>query len=375
MSKTLKKRAICLNLIKSITKSKGFFTISDLIKETGVPRSTIQDWINRLINEGYVHRIEDAAGSRPAKFNYILKSDYPTTACKIIFTCLDRKNNLVEIYHFCGSEGCTSYCANAHRQIGGLIINTQHDGMFLRELAQIGRKPLKGLGSKAAVGIEEIIIEDNEIVQTIKATGGPAYSLTETMGGAIGVRRIKYTKKSKYIVGKIYTPALEHITVGIDDTDDIDEGATWAISLSLLNNLKNIYRIAHKIVFLNPKIPYKTAGNNACFIEFAISESDYNHVITDIQEFLKYKTVSEQTSIAVMRGLLVPEPLKQFANYVRSKEVSIDLAESTAKKLNIDLIEITGKRGKVGALASLAFLRESSSTMLNPEAMIIIKNS
>ena len=100
MSKTLKKRTVCLNLVKTISKKKGFFTITDIIDETNTPRSTIQDWINRLVVEGYIVKMEDAAGSRPAKFNYIMKSEYPT-ACKNIFTCLDRENNLVEIYHFC----------------------------------------------------------------------------------------------------------------------------------------------------------------------------------------------------------------------------------------------------------------------------------
>ncbi|TFG05377.1 MAG: sugar-specific transcriptional regulator TrmB [Promethearchaeota archaeon] len=371
MSKTLKKRAICLNLIKSITKTKGYFTITDLIKETSVPRSTIQDWINRLLNEGYVNVIEESSGSRPARFNYLLKSEYPTTACKNIFTCVDRENGLVEIYHFCGSEGCTSYCAYAHQQTGGVIINTRHDGLFLRELARIGRKPLDGLGSKSAVGIEEITIEGDEVVQTIRATGGgPAYSLTETMGGAMGVRRIDHTKKGTHIEGKIYTPALQHLTIGIDDTDDLEEGATWAISLSLLNNLKPIHRIAHRIVFLNPQISYKTLGNNASFIELALQETDYAAILNDIQDFLRYKTVSEETAIAVMKGLVVPDALIHFANKVRVKEVAIADAEKVAKELGIDLIEITGERGKIGALASIAFLREKPDTLLNPEVNI-----
>ncbi len=375
MSKTLKKRTVCLNLVKSITKKKGYFTINDIMKETNSPRSTIQDWINRLIHEGYITRIEEAAGSKPAKFNYIMKSEYPT-ACKNIFTCLDRVNNLVEIYHFCGSEGCTSYCAYAHRQTGGVIIETRYDGMFLRELAKIGREPLIGLGSKSAVGIEEIFIEENEIVQTIKATGGPAYSLTETMGGAIGVKRIEHSKQISYIEGKIYTAALEHITVGIDDTDDVEEGATWATSLALLNNLKNVHRIAHKIVFLNPEIPYKTMGNNASFIEFAVRESNFPRVLNDIQEFLRNKTVSEETAIAVMRGLIVPLNLKHFANKVRSKEISITEAEKVASELpTVNLYEITGEQGKIGALASLAFLREDATSLLNPDIKIDINNS
>jgi methanogenesis imperfect marker protein 11 len=372
MSKILKKRAVCLNLVKSITKKKGYFTITDILEESSLPRSTIQDWINRLLNEGYIGRSEDASGSRPAKYHYLLKAEFPATACKNIFTCIDRERNLVEIYHFCGSQGCTSYCAYAHKEIGGVILETNHDGFFLRELAQIGSAPLIGLGSKSGVGIEEIKVQNNEIIQSIKATGGPAYSLTETMGAAVGVNRIEYSKNGAYIDGKIYTDVLEHITVGIDDTDDLEEGATWAISLSLLNNLKFINRIAHKIVFLNPTIPFKTLGNNACFIEFAVKESDFEPVLSDIQDFLAYKTVSEQTAIAVMKGLMAPRKLKEFANQVREKEIPIAKADQVAKELKIQLIEITGERGKVGALASLAFLREDSSCLINPECKIKI---
>lgn len=374
MSKTLKKRSVCLNLVKTITKKQGYFTITDIIKETNAPRSTVQDWINRLINEGYIERQEDASGSKAAKFNYIMKPEY-TTACKNIFTCLDRKNNVVEIYHFCGSEGCTTYCAYAHRLSGGVILETRHEGFFLRALAKIGHEPLQGLGTKSGVGIEEITIQDDEIVQLIKATGGPAYSLTETMGGALGVKRIEHIKKADYIEGKIYTYALEHVTVGIDDTDDFEEGATWAVSLSLLNNLKRIHRISHKIVFLNPKIPFKTRGNNASFIEFAVKESDYEYVLKDIIDFLSYKTVSEQTAIAIMKGLIVPTDLKRFANQVRSKEVDISKADQLAKELDIQLIEITGEQGKVGALASLAFLREDAPCLINPDCKIKLSSS
>ncbi|HUX98386.1 MAG TPA: hypothetical protein VMV49_02415 [Candidatus Deferrimicrobium sp.] len=375
MSKILKKRTVCLNLVKSITKKKGSFTITDLLEETNLPRSTIQDWINRLLNEGYIGRTEEASGSRPARYNYLLKAEYPTTACKNIFTCIDRERNIVEIYHFCGSQGCTAYCAYAHKEVGGVILETRHDGFFLRELAQIGSAPLIGLGSKAGVGIEEIKLQENEIIQSITATGGPAYSLTETMGAAVGVNRIEYSKDGSYISGRIYTDALEHITVGIDDTDDTDEGATWAISLSLLNNLKNINRIAHKIVFLNPTIQYKTLGNNASFIEFAVKQSDFEPILNDIQDFLAYKTVSEQTAIAVMRGLMAPDKLKEFANEVREKEIPIAKADQIAKELKIQLIEITGEQGKVGALASLAFLREEASCLINPECKIQINSS
>jgi predicted transcriptional regulator len=143
MSKTLKKRAVCLNLVKSITKTKGYFTINDLLKETSVPRSTIQDWINRLVNEGYINRAEEPAGSRPAKYSYVLKSEYPATACKNIFTCLDREHKLVEIYHFCGSEGCTSYCAYAHKEMGGVILETRNEDFFLENSQKSAERPLK----------------------------------------------------------------------------------------------------------------------------------------------------------------------------------------------------------------------------------------
>ena len=68
-----------------------------------------------------------------------------------------------------------------------------------------------------------------------------------------------------------------------------------------------------------------------------------------------------------MRGLIVPEKLKLFANRVRAREISVREADNIANELNIDLVEITGERGKIGALASIAFLREEPSCLMNPE--------
>ena len=56
MSKIIQKAKLCRRIIKNICTLKGSFTISDVIKETQLPRSTVTDWVNRLVEEGIIKK-------------------------------------------------------------------------------------------------------------------------------------------------------------------------------------------------------------------------------------------------------------------------------------------------------------------------------
>ena len=48
MAGVIEKRREFLELMRDCTLKKGFFTVHDIEEQTKIPRSTIQDWINRL---------------------------------------------------------------------------------------------------------------------------------------------------------------------------------------------------------------------------------------------------------------------------------------------------------------------------------------
>ncbi|MEX2723892.1 MAG: hypothetical protein Q6367_008360 [Candidatus Freyarchaeota archaeon] len=373
MSKILEKRELCVGLVRRLTEEFGSFTVQDVISETGLPRSTVQDWIRRLLDEQQINLVESPSGRKPARYAYRAKLGLPFSACKRIFTTVDKIHGIGEIYHQCSSEGAVMFCAFTHKKAGGAITSTRYEGLMLRERFRLGEKLTekfdKQLGT--SVVVERVDLRGDQIVQTLKAFGGPAHSLTETMRNAKGVLRVEFEDKGNYTEGRIFTKPLEHLTLGIDDTDTEEEGATWALSLSLLDYLsENVEKISHKVVMLNPNIKYKTAGNAVSFIEIAADPKKYQEIVSSSVDFLKKRTLSEDTAIAVLRGLEIPKELIDFANKVRAKEVEIGEALEVAQKCGIEIFEVTGKRGIVGAVASLAFWESKPDILMDASTSI-----
>lgn len=371
MSKILEKRKLCIGLVRRLTDEVGSFTVQDIILETGLPRSTVQDWMVRLLEEQQIDLIAGASGRKPARYSFRVKHGLPFSACKRIFTTIDSIHGIGEIYHHCSSEGAVMFCAFTHKKAGGAIISTRYEGLMLREKFRLGDIPQMEIAKQRgpSVVVERVDLLGDKVVQTLKAFGGPAHSLTETMKNAKGVLSVELYDKEGYTEGRIYTEALEHLTIGIDDTDTEDAGATWALSLSLLDYLgESVEKISHKVVMLNPDIKFKTAGNAVSFIEIAINPNKYDEIITKCVNFLIKTTLSENTTIAVLHGLHIPNDLIKFANNVRTKEVKISEAIKTAKKCGIDVFEITGKMGVVGAVASLAFFESNPQILMDASA-------
>ncbi len=334
-----------------------------------LPRSTVQDWISRLLVEKSIQVVSEASGRKPAQYSYTRTP--LISPCKKIITTADVKNGLVEIYHKCQSVGAQNYCAIEYMK-DGLVYESDITGLFLRQKARIGEKAIdftkKG---SASIGIERIeIIDGKFVLQTIKSKiGGAAIAVTKTLDKARGCLHMEVEDNGSYVTGKLRTNLLLHYTVGVDDTDDEQhEAATWEVTMRLMNALSDelkVESIAHKIVRLYPDITHKTGGNSACFIEVGVLPEKVKEFKEYCIEFLQQETDSMETAIAFMEGLVVPEKLKAFARKARQGEVTIDEAKQVAKELGIDLLRISGDWGMIGALASIGFLYASREELLD----------
>ncbi len=87
MSSVLERRREYLRLLRQFTLDRGFFTVTDIQQATRIPRSTAQDWVNRLIREGCVLVREEKHGRSAA--HYMAISAMPSSTCKRIFTTID----------------------------------------------------------------------------------------------------------------------------------------------------------------------------------------------------------------------------------------------------------------------------------------------
>lgn len=357
--------------MREYTLEKGFFTTTEIAESSSIPRSTMQDWINRLIDEKCVIMKEEQRGRSPAKF--ITSTALLQAACKRIFTTVD--GNRVAIFHHCLSGGCAGFCRYHHCLAGGIIDSAQREGTLLIEYANLdGGYPEKeieiGLHPSSAVGITGIRRTGDYIIQTIKCIGGPAYSLTDMMGMAKGVEKIDISFKDNLVKGEVYTKAMTHAIIGIDDTDSKSGGATFALALGLLQYLSKfdgVIPIGHRVVMLNPAIEFCTAGNSASFIELAVEPEDLGHIRDIASRFVEEESQSDNFGFALKAGFMIPESLKKFGDRARFGETDIASAEQVAEENGIYL---TGERGRIGALAAIAFRGLDNDILLNPSAGI-----
>jgi hypothetical protein len=368
MPGVLERRREILKLMRSYTLDRGFFTVSDIAGSTGLPRSTAQDWINRLLDEGCLIVREEQRGRSPAR--YLAKSAMPSSACRRIFTTID--GDSVEIYHECLSAGSAAYCEFHHRRAGGVLSRVSRDGTLLRERAFLGSHDASiGLFPDPAVGVTGLRRDGEDLVQNIRCVGGPAYSLTDMMAHAEGVRDVKVERSGPFVEGKVTTRAMRYLAIGIDDTDTPEGGATFALSLALhqhLSTLERVMPIGHHVVMLNPDNPERTAGNSASFIELAADPAVCGQIREHSLRFVSDEALSPEWGIAIKAGFTVPRDLRRFGNRVRTGRVTRKEAEETARRHGIFT---AGGRGIIGAVAAVSCIGLDTSILLDPRMAIL----
>lgn len=326
-----------------------------------MPRSTFCDWVKRFLRAGLIEELEPARGRRPAK--YVCKQDveHLVSPCKRIFATVDLRAGLAEVYHECVSVGALNYCAKEYLRGGGSTIGTFIEGPLLRirMMLNLHREVRVGKPPLPAIGVTGLEVYGGELEFSVKVYGGAAYSIIKSMSYARGVLNTRWFKKGDQYCSKIKLKVYEHLSIGIDDTDREGDGATWALAIELMSELRRLFPdiepIAHKVVQLYPYLDEKTGGNYASLIEVAVPPELKGAVVSTACDIVASKTKSPNTSVALMWGLTVPEEVKKLLISARKSKVTIqEVLEKMNKMENVVVKEITGLRGCIGALAALA---------------------
>ncbi|MFA6672089.1 MAG: sugar-specific transcriptional regulator TrmB [Methanoculleus sp.] len=364
MSRVLERRKQYLRLMRQATLERGSFTVADIAEAFDTPRSTVQDWVNRLIEDECVLLAEEQRGRHAAR--YVASSVMPESACRRVFTTIDGSE--VEIYHECMSGGCAAFCEFHHARAGGALQSVHRDGTLLRERAILGRRDVAvGLDPAPAVGIVGVYHDDGYIRQQIRCIGGPAYSLTDMMSFAEGVCGVTLHREGAVVEGEVVTRALAYVAIGIDDTDTGTEGATFALALALLQHLAKldgVMPIGHKVAMLNPRLEERTAGNSCSFIELAVEPDQVPRVEESAVRFVAGEAASPAWGVAVRQGFRVPGALRAYGRSARESVLTREVAEATAGRFGAHL---HGGRGVIGALAAVALIGLPHGVLLDPE--------
>ncbi|MCK9151112.1 methanogenesis marker protein 11 [Methanobacterium alcaliphilum] len=273
-----------------------------------------------------------------------------------VLTMVD--GDLVEIveYHPCLSG--SHWIVHQYQRTSELILKSYRDGNKHVFLTKVGKIPLELKASINAAGIEEVSVENDEVKVVHAGLAGAGVGAAMCRGMAQGVKRVElYDVGGGSKLGKaaVVTPKMEKLVLGVDDTDTKDEGATWTMAHNMGMELakQGFQYLDHLIVQLYPHNPHKTQNCVSIALTFAINPGERDKIVEKARKILKENTLSEKTSIAVLDGLKIPPELKAYAERAKKSMISVEEAEEIARKVGVELIEVTGSQGKIGALAAL----------------------
>jgi len=273
-----------------------------------------------------------------------------------IITMVD--DNLVEIVEIHPCIGGSEWVVYQYKRSSDLVLKSKRDGNKHVFLVKEGKTDLKLRPSFAAAGIEEISVENDEVKVVHAGLAGAGVGAAMCRGMAEGVKRVElYDVGGGSKLGKaaVITPLMEKVVIGIDDTDTKEEGATWTLANNVGVELSQMgfEYLDHVIVQLYPHNPNKTQNCVAIALVFAVKPGQRDNLIEKTAELLKKSTLSNKTSMAILDGIKIPEKLREYSDAAKKSMITVEEAEKVAEDLGIQLVEVTGSQGKIGALAAL----------------------
>jgi methanogenesis imperfect marker protein 11 len=245
-----------------------------------------------------------------------------------------------------------------------LVYYSKRDGARNIFRVKLGETDLELVPGLAAAGIEKVSIDEDEIKIQYSGLGGAGVAIAMARGQAEGVSQIEVYEwggGGKRARAAVVVPRLEKIVFGIDDTDTPTSGATWALANEIgyiLDKLDGNYFTGHTINQLFPQNPHKTQNCVSIAISFAVQPEKSGSLVEELTNILRKNTESDETGLAVFKGIEVPGALRRYSRMAKMKMIDVSAAKAVAKNNAVELYEITGERGLIGALAAIGFYDE-----------------
>ncbi len=266
--------------------------------------------------------------------------------------------NMVEIVEEHPCPNGSEWVIYQYKRTSPLILSAWREGNKHHFVCKVGKANLKLIPSLSAGGIEEIKVDDKYIYITYAGLAGAGVGalLRKDAENVVDIKIIKEGGGSKIGKSQVITHKMEKIIVGIDDTDNKDEGATWVLAHKIGEHIEKkglAYYLDHTIVQLYPGTPDKTQNCVSIALSFAVLPENKNKVINEIINILDKESVSDNTAIAVYNGLFASKNMRLFTLRAKREVVSLEEAKNVAEKNNIKLIPIRSEKGLIGAVAAL----------------------
>lgn len=279
-----------------------------------------------------------------------------------IYALTDAGGELVELHEFHArgaATGGSAWEVYHFPRTSPLILEAKREGARNVFLCRAGVNELNLIPGLASAGLERVDILEDSVELTYAGLAGGGVAVTacrgmargvlgmeiESLGGGAGLGRAKLT-----------LPRLRKLVVGLDDTDDAERGATWAVANEaawLTEQNGQAAYVYHVISQLFPQNPYRTTNCCSTAVTLGVDQSRVDEVLDCFMAMVKERCYSDEAGAAVMQSVTIPPELTRFTRAAKARMVEEAEALDLAGVLGIELRSITGERGKIGALAAL----------------------
>lgn len=244
-----------------------------------------------------------------------------------------------------------------------LVEKTYREGDTTICLIKQGSTKLKLVPSFAPLGIESCAIKKGKVQIGFAGLGGAGVSASYSRGLAEGVEKIQILEKGggrKLGKSIITLPAHRLLLIGVDDTDNEDEGATYSLVHNIAQKAAQKTATRYSIHGNVQLYPYNKQKTRNCFATVVgiifTSDEQKKKIIAYFKKSISEHTLSPQTAMAYYDGFVFNKSFIDFCTGLKYRVLeNIEKAKIIAKRNNIKTEIITGERGLIGAIGSLAF--------------------
>jgi len=280
---------------------------------------------------------------------------------KRLVTMVDERTGRARIVEECCAHGPVEWDAVNRLRAKGVIEHVEVHGTTLVMDARVGEGEVRfGPASKDTGGqaLKSLHVRNGKVETTWVGLAGASVGVGACLPQAEGVEKVEFLGDShvgggKKVEVRITTPLHRRLIVGIDDTDTEERGATWVLGLRMGSEMPHGLMLSHKIVQLNPHVPQKTTNCASTGLAFAVMQEELKPAVEWAEAFTRQNTCSEHTSMAVFEGIDVPSKLVRYGADAKETLLAIHDAEHVAEECGARIIEVTGRRGAIGALAAI----------------------
>jgi methanogenesis imperfect marker protein 11 len=280
---------------------------------------------------------------------------------KRLITLVDEKAGKAKVIEECSAQGPVEWDAVNRLRAHGVVEHVEVLGTTLVMSTSIGEGEVRfgpASGDTGGQALKSLIVKNGKVETTWIGLAGASVGVGACLPQAEGVESVEFIGDelvggSRRVEVKLTTPLHKRLILGIDDTDTKEKGATWVLGLNLAREIPVGIFLSHKIVQLNPHAPQKTTNCASTGLSFALRPEEMRRAIDWSKEYVSKNTYSDQTSVTVFEGLTVPKRLAKYGVDAKESILSISDAEHVAKECGVEMHEITGRRGVIGALAAI----------------------